>query len=41
MSQLNPAKALNGERVGQTCDRYNKDVRISGLVQAYATYYQD
>jgi hypothetical protein len=40
MSQLNPAKALNGARIGHICDRCNKRVQTGDLVRAYATHYE-
>jgi len=40
MSRSNPAKALNGVRLGHICDRCNKRIQTGDLVRAYATYYE-
>lgn len=39
MARANPAKALNGIRSGNICDRCNNRVRTGDLVRAYATHY--
>ncbi len=39
MTKLPPAKALNGEKTGTTCDSCNKGIRTGDKAVAYATHY--
>ena len=38
-SRSNPAKALNGVKSGNICDRCNRGIRTGDKVAVYATYY--